>query len=41
MQNGNAKWYPSWTMNRNQFFTAQWNKELSKNHAVSAMAGTE
>lgn len=40
-QNGNAKWFPSWTMNRNQFLTAQWNKELSKNHTVSAMAGTE
>ena len=40
-QNGAAKWFPSWTMNRNQFFTAQYEKQLSRNHNISFMGGTE
>lgn len=41
MQNGNAKWFPTYTMNKNYFATLQYDKNLGKGNSFGAMLGHE
>ena len=40
-QNGNAKWFPTWTRNYNYFVTGQWNKKINENNKIALMVGNE
>lgn len=41
VQQGNAKWFPTWTRNANYYTTLQYNKQLSDKHSIGAMVGHE
>lgn len=38
---GEAQWWPSWTMNYNYYATLQYNKDLNKKNRIEAMVGHE
>jgi TonB-dependent SusC/RagA subfamily outer membrane receptor len=40
-QNGNAKWFPTWTRNYNYFVTGQWNKKINNDNKIALMIGNE
>ncbi len=41
LQNGNAKWFPTWTRNYNYFVTGQWNKKINSDNKIALMIGNE